>query len=114
MGRSKNWDMYETALLIECVEKINSDNTVRAHELHALSETLRNRAKNLGIDYDERFRNYNGMVLQAIAIESLLYSNRTPRHCAKIFKEMTEVWKYNREKYQAILTEALKQSKTDY
>ncbi len=110
MIKSIKWDKYEVALLIESTLNINLGIVTREDELKALSDTLRRRAKNLGVDFDDKFRNFNGMSLQVAAIESLIEPERAPRHCAKLFIEMTDLYKNDREKFNAILAVAHEQA----
>lgn len=110
MKQIKKWDKFEVALLIESVLNINSGVVSREDGLKILSDTLRSRAKNLGLDFDDKFRNFNGMSLQVAAIESLLRRERAPRHCAKLFIEMIDVYENNLEKFNDILAVAHKQA----
>jgi hypothetical protein len=111
MGETKKWDKYEVALLIESVVRINSGVVSRQDELKSLSNILRNRAQQRGIKVDDKFRNYNGMSLQVASIESLLNPERTPRHCAKIFVQIVDLYNNKRNKFDAILSEAHQQVK---
>lgn len=110
MSRQSNWDKYEVALLIESVMKIHQGIVSRDDELHKLSNLLRKRAQNLGQIIDDKFRNYNGMSLQVASIESLLLPDRAPRHYSRLFDEMVALYNSDSMRFEAILTEAHRQS----
>ena len=110
MKKLKLWDKYETALLIETFWKINEGKSSREQCLEELSNLLRQRATNLGLEIDDIFRNYNGMSLQLAAIESLLIPDRTERHCSQMFLYMTYLYKNDRNQFDCILSEAHKQA----
>lgn len=110
MKKYKKWDKFEVALLIESTLNINLGIVSREEGLKVLSNTLRSRAKKLGLDFDDKFRNFNGMSLQVAAIESLLNPERAPRHCAKLFIDMTDLYENNREKFNTILALAHEQA----
>ena len=110
MKKTKLWDKYETALLIETFWKINEGIGSREQCLKELSNLLRQRAKILGLEFDDKFRNYNGMSLQLAAIESLLLPAKAERHCAKVFLYMTELYKNDPNQFDCILAEAHKQA----
>ena len=111
MVKSEKWDKYEAALLIESVFKINTGVSSRADEVRKLSDMLRNRANNLGVFIEEKFRNQNGINLQIVAVESLLNAEMAPRHCAKIFIEMLKLYENEREKFNSVLEIAHEQAK---
>ena len=108
--RQIEWDKYEVALLIESVIKISNESVIRSDELRSLSELLRKRAVKLGMHIDDEFRNYNGMTLQAAAIESLLFLDKGTRHHSHLFEEMVNLYKADLDKYKIILADAHKQS----
>lgn len=110
MNKIKLWDKYETALLIETFWKINEGISPREQCLKELSNLLWQRAKNLGLEFDDKFRNYNGMSLQLAAIERLLISDRAERHCSKMFSYMTDLYKNDRKQFDCILVEAHEQA----
>lgn len=110
MKKTKLWDKYETALLIETFWKINEGISSREQCLKELSNPLRQRAKNLGLEFDDKFRNYNGMSLQLAAIESLLIPDRAERHCSQMFLYMADLYKNDRKQFDCILVEAREQA----
>ncbi len=103
----KNWDKYEVALLIEAYQNIKKGRVDKNTALVALSQNLRQIAKNEGLEIDDTFRNMNGMQWQLGFIERAFigedYESRTP---PKIFMEMVAVYNKNQQEFQAILEEA--------
>ena len=110
MNKLKIWDKYEAALLIETFGKINEENGPRKQCLEELSNLLRRRAENLGLEIDDKFRNFNGMCLQLAAIESLLLPAKSERHCAQVFLYIIDLYKNDRKQFDRILIEAHKQA----
>ena len=103
----KNWDKYEVALLIEAYQNIKQGRVDKNTALVALSQNLRQIAKNEGLEIDDTFRNMNGMQWQLGFIERAFigedYESRTP---PKIFMEMVAVYNKNQQEFQEILEEA--------
>lgn len=58
------WDKYETALLIDGFWRIENSPEKKKEIIAELSESLRTRAVNLGIEIDDVFRNVNGISMQ--------------------------------------------------
>lgn len=57
-----NWDVEELVALIDIYRKSEGKTVEQIEsELQLLSETLMRRADKLGIEHDEKFRNYNGI-----------------------------------------------------
>lgn len=110
MKKQIKWDKYEVALLIESTLRIKQRESSRAEELQKLSDILRKKAENIGLDIDDIFRNYNGMSLQVAAIEELLSFGSSDRHNSRLFEEMVALYKSDLVKYEEILAEAHRQS----
>jgi len=88
------WDKYETALLIEAFWKIENKNGNRIEVLTSLSRDLRQKAVNQGKKIDDKFRNYNGMSLQLVNLESVFFPNRTSiNNKTAIFEEIADLYK---------------------
>ena len=62
MSVQKSWDKYEVALLIEAYFEIKKDYKRKKEILTDLSNSLRQRAINMGYTIDDEFRNLNGML----------------------------------------------------
>ncbi len=107
MPVQKSWDEYEVALLIEAYFEIKRANTKKAAVLSSLSEQLRKRAVNLGMEIDDTFRNINGMVWQeryiAQAFNSSRYESRTP---SALFQKMTDLYRDKPDEFKRILAVA--------
>ena len=110
MKNQIKWDKYEVALLIEAALRIRQRESSRTDELQKLSDVLRLRAENMGLEIDDIFRNYNGMSLQVAAIEELLSFGSSNRHNSRLFEEMVALYKSDLIKYEEILAEAHRQA----
>ena len=104
------WDEYEVALLIEAYLEIKKDYTRKKETLLNLSNSLRQRAINMGYTIDEEFRNFNGMLWQETYIDKAFnktrFEARTP---SALFQKMVDMYTNNPEKFNRILSEAKKQ-----
>lgn len=57
-----NWDVEELVALIDIYRKSITSETIDTDtELKSLADRLAKRADKLGIEHDEKYRNYNGM-----------------------------------------------------
>jgi len=101
------WDKYETALLIEAFWKIENKNGNRIEVLTSLSRDLRQKAVNQGKKIDDKFRNYNGMSLQLVNLESVFFPNRTSiNNKTAIFEEIADLYKNDQQQFNILLKEA--------
>ena len=84
-----SWDKYETAILVEASLKIISKEISRKDGILEVSNTLRQRALNKGIQIDDKFRNVNGISMQIAMMISLIQEQKSPLHnYSKLFTEM--------------------------
>ena len=104
MIRSRAWDKFETALLIESYIKIEQGLVSRSLELEGLSKRLRQMAINRGETIDDTFRNFNGMNWQCALIKQV-FQNTTysDRNNSKIFIEMVQLYQTDRLAFDQIL-----------
>lgn len=107
MIRSRAWDKFETALLIESYIKIEQGLVSRSLELEGLSKRLRQMAINRGETIDDTFRNFNGMNWQCALIKQV-FQNTTysDRNNSKIFIEMVQLYQTDRLAFDQILEQA--------
>lgn len=101
------WDQYETALLIDTCRRVEAGEIARKDAVCELSRTLRARAVERGQTIDSVYRNENGISAQLSKVERLM--RRTPgaeRHNTRLFVEMVEMFRTDREQYETILAEA--------
>lgn len=101
------WDKYETALLIDtCIRIINN---AISTDLAAcsLSDDLRYMALKRGIEIDDKYRNYNGMVLQMSKMNYLLTNGKVGLPgSSKMFIDMANLYKDHISLFENILKEA--------
>ena len=102
------WDKYETALLIEAFWKIENKCGDRTKILTELSSALRQKAINQGQEIDDKFRNYNGMVIQLANISASFFPERASMHKTAIFEEIADLYKNNRTEFNYLLEKAHK------
>lgn len=58
------WDEYETAILISACADYNAGRCTKKEAIKDVSQTLRKRAEENGIEIDDVFRNENGITMQ--------------------------------------------------
>lgn len=106
-----NFDIYEVALLIEACDKVIANRKAKAEIISELSDALRKRAENNGINIDDNFRNKNGIYYLMANAEYLLTDGAYGHPGAsKIFVEMVDMRKSNPTRYNEILQTAKQQT----
>ena len=79
----------------------------RKEAIRQVSEKLRRRAVNRGIEFDDIFRNENGITFQMSALEVAYTGRKTKlKQPTKLFVETVNLYRNNRELYEEILKEA--------
>ena len=92
MKKQPTWDKYEVALLIEAYIMIKNGNTNKVEALQNLSDDLRKKAKNEGMEIDETFRNLNGMQWQIGFIDCAFKNSGYGTHMpSKLFQKMVDM-----------------------
>lgn len=105
------WDKYETAILIEASLKIINKEISRKDGIFEVSNTLRQRAINNGIQIDDKFRNVNGISMQIAMMISLVQEQDSPLHnYSKLFTEMVALYKNDKTSFYSILHQAKKEA----
>lgn len=103
------WDEYETAILISACANYNAGKCTKKQAIKDVSQTLRKRAEDNGIEIDDVFRNENGITMQFMLVNELMTQERCGlRGASKMFINMVELYKTDRTKFQKILLEAKK------
>ena len=108
MATRIKWDEYEVALLVHYYCKIQegliSFDTAKAE----LSERLRRKAERKGLVIDNIYRNQNGMSMKLGNMKYLFTEGQKGFNCySKMDKEIYELYKNDKEKYQQLLNKAL-------
>lgn len=101
------WDKYETAILIEAYTEVENGKFAYNDAIKYVSDTLRERAINLGYKIDEVFRNENGIKMQMKIIDDLFQDGTSKLHKASpIFYKMVETYNNDRYEFKRILYRA--------
>ena len=100
------WDQYEAALLIDTFWKIENNPQEKKQYFKQLSEQLRTKAINEGIEIDDVFRNENGIAMQLSPIAHAFFPERSSLTSSQLFERMVEMYKENRTEFDSILDEA--------
>lgn len=111
MKRQPLWDQFEVALLINAYIRISENGENKNKVLQEVSERLRNKARNEGIEIDDTFRNLNGMMWQIGFIECAFkktgYGKREP---SKMFQQMVDMYQNRKEDFMKIYERAISKS----
>lgn len=101
------WNEYETAILISACAAYIAGECTKKDAIKNVSRTLRQRAKNCGIEIDDVFRNENGIAMQFMLVHELITNERCGlRGASKMFVDMVELYKNDKVRFQKILAEA--------
>jgi hypothetical protein len=102
------WDIYEAALLLDtCIKVINNEISHKT-AVSDLSKCLRYKAENQGMVIDSVFRNENGINLRLAEMEYLVSNKKQglKREACKLYREIYEIYKSDRNEYEIILSKA--------
>lgn len=103
----KNWDEYETALLIVAYVRIKSGFMSRSEAIEDLSAKLRKLAQSRNIKINDIYRNRAGIALQLSSIEFLMTNGKSGiSHSSKMFANMVNIYKNNTNEFYRILNKA--------
>ena len=101
------WDVEEAVLMLDVLLKSLDGKLARKEAIHQVSEQLRRRAVNRGIEMDDIFRNENGITFQMSALEAAYTGMNTKlKQPTKLFTETVNLYRNQRELYERILKEA--------
>ena len=102
-----SWDENETILLIDACERVNEYKESRRNVESELSNLLRKYAIDKGLEIDDIYRNTNGIHMQMLAMENVLYSkNDSFKKASKLFHKYADIYKSNRQLYDSLLIKA--------
>lgn len=100
------WDQYEVALLFEAYLATDKGENLRA-VAQKLSQSLRCLARYRGVDFDETYRNENGMRMQLSNVRHLFTDGQKGlSSTASLIRQMYEIYQNRPEEYRAMLKEA--------
>lgn len=101
------WDNLETAILIDAYLRVKNEKISQRDVVKEVSELLRCRAIQSGIEIDGKFRNENGISMQMKIIGGLVDEKPSGlRSATKIFTEMVALYKTRRSEFDEILIKA--------
>lgn len=101
------WDIEEAVLMLDMLLKSLDGKLTRKEAIRQVSEKLRRRAVNRGIEIDDIFRNENGITFQMSALKVAYTGIKTKlKQPTKLFVETVNLYRNHRELYEEILKEA--------
>lgn len=107
MKRQPPWDQYEVALLVDAYIQINQNGENKKVVLQNLSERLRNKAKNEGLEIDDTFRNLNGMMWQIGFVECAFKKTGYGKHMpSQLFQRIVDMYQNQKDEFDEIFETA--------
>ena len=103
MGSKVLWDEFESSFLLENLVKVEEGKLSENEAIERVSQTLRQRAINQGLEIDSKFRNTNGIRLQMESMKSCYFNEPNSFHVSKLFKRTVQLYKNDREQFYKIL-----------
>mgnify|MGYP000202440082 CR=1 FL=1 len=101
------WDHYEAALLLDYCIRVENNELSRIEAISIVSQLLRQRAINKGLDIDDVFRNENGISMQFSAMRNCYLGKKQGLTISKLFYEVVRLQKDCNEEFQQLLQERL-------
>ena len=107
-NRQPNWDIYESALLLEAVYNVENGKEAKRDAIKRVSLMLRCIGINRGFQVDDTFRNINGITFQYQSMEfsALGRTGTTHKTGSKIFDETVAMYKADKTRFDSILAAA--------
>ncbi len=104
------WDKYETAILVDAALMVINGEADKKNTVSKVSKSLRNRAKSMGLQIDDVFRNENGISIQMEIMIALLNNKQSSlRKAPKIFRSVVDIYHNDKSQYAMILNMAKSQ-----
>ena len=107
MPNQKPWTIYEAAVLLEGYFQFSNCKVTRKQAIANVSANLRQMALNRGDAIDDIYRNISGITFQMNSLESAYLGYTVLKPPTRLFLEIVEIYRVNREKYNEILAVAL-------
>lgn len=108
MKRQPSWDQFEVALLIDAYIRISENGENKKKVLQELSDRLRNKARNEGLEIDDTFRNLNGMMWQIGFIECAFKKTGYGKHMpSKLFQRLVDMYQNQKDDFFKIYESAI-------
>ncbi len=105
MARQVPWDKYEAIILLEAWLKVKSG-TPKEQMVNLVSNQLRLKAVNQGLDIDETFRNTNGIRFQLASMATAFEKTDMGKPATKLFSQTVELYENDQSTYQKLKEEA--------
>jgi len=112
--RPQNWDKFEAALLLNACIEIQDGKIGKDKAISQISIALRQMAINKKIEIDDVYRNTNGIQWQLAFMKKALDADKfDTRNPPKLFSDVAELYRSDREQFNNILLEAKKMCKKE-
>ena len=104
-----SWSINEAVVLLDALLSILNGEKTRKETIVQVSKMLRDYAVKNGLQVDDKFRNENGISLQLSLMEYYFTGGKSGlgkgRKCSKSFSEAIDLYRNDKEKFDAILKE---------
>lgn len=107
MGKRIPWDKYEAAILVEAYYLIANAQFDRHIAVQVISDELRRKALNAGMDIDAVFRNTNGINMRLYEIQFIVSPEKGGmKNTSKLFKDTVKMYFDQPDGFAKLLQEA--------
>lgn len=103
--KQPSWNMFEAVILLEAYVATKDGLLGREDAVRNVSSDLRKMALNQGIEFDNTFRNENGISFQMHSMESAFHGKTMYKPATKLFKEAAKIYHEDQNEYQKLLKE---------
>lgn len=104
--KQPSWNVFEAVILLEAYVATKDGLLSREDAVRNVSSDLRKMALNQGIEFDNTFRNENGISFQMHSMESAFHGKTMFKPATKLFKEAARIYHEDQNEYQKLLKEA--------
>lgn len=106
MARSKDWNIYEAAILFDALLAVREGRVTRGMAVKNVSSDLRSMAIHNGIEIDEVYRNENGVSAQMSNLSYAFSGKEASKPVSRLFSEIITIYHTAPDRFVSILNEA--------
>lgn len=99
------WDIEEAAVLFDAYFRNGGSLSLPKNEIARLSELLKVRAQHLGLIFDDKFRNLNGLNKQIGCIHYVVTEGKEGfSNASKLFYETYDLYRHDKASFDTIVS----------
>lgn len=105
-NRQPKWDIYEAVILLDGYLELLRTNQPKVRIMKRISTDLRLMAVNRGIEFNDIYRNENGISYQIQSMDSAYKGKKVYIPATRLFNETVKLYLTNKERYFELLEKA--------